>query len=114
MAINYNLSKVYALSDNDSDFVLEIVRIFVVEIPVDLKKMECGIKEKDYNQAFAFAHKIKPSLELLGMLIAHEEIIQVERWSEAKGKRKQIEATYESIKRQIEKAIKEIKKDFSL
>lgn len=114
MAINYNLSKVYALSDNDPDFVLEIVRLFVSEIPHDLKQMEQGIKEKDYKQSYAFAHKIKPSLDLLGLNIAYDEVIQVEAWSNAEGKRREIEATYQSIKSQIEKAIKEIKKDFKV
>ena len=114
MAINYNLSKVHAISDNDPDFVFEIVQLFVTEIPKDFKQMELGIKEKDYKQAYAFAHKIKPSLDLLGMLIAYDEILQVEAWTKAKGKRREIEATCESIKKQLEKAIKEIKKDFEV
>jgi hypothetical protein len=33
MAINYNLSKVYALSDNDPEFVNEILTLFVTEVP---------------------------------------------------------------------------------
>ena len=114
MARNYNLSKVHALSDNDPDFVLEIVQLFVTEIPKDFKQMEQGIKEKDYKQAYAFAHKIKPSLDLLGMLIAYDEVIQVEAWTKSEGKRREIEATCESIKKQLEKAIKEIKKDFEV
>jgi len=112
MAINYNLSKVYALSDNDPDFVSEIVQLFVSEIPKDLKQMELGIKEKDYKQAYAFAHKIKPSLDLLGMTIAYDEVIQIEMWSKSEGKRREIEATLQSVKIQLEKAVKEIKKDF--
>ena len=101
MAINYNLSKVHALSDNDPNFVLDIVQLFVTEIPKDFKQMEQGIKEKDYKQAYAFAHKIKPSLDLLGMLIAYNEILQVETWTKSEGKRRDIEATCESIKKQV-------------
>ena len=39
MAINYNLSKVYALSDNDEEFVLQIIDLFVTEVPQDLKQI---------------------------------------------------------------------------
>jgi hypothetical protein len=46
--------------------------------------------------------------------MAHEEILQVEAWTKAEGKRKEIEATFESVKDQVEKAVKEIKKDFDL
>ncbi|WP_298394314.1 Hpt domain-containing protein [Flavobacterium sp.] len=114
MAINYNLSKVYALSDNDPEFVMQIIELFVTEVPQDLKQIEAGIKDKDHKQAYAYAHKIKPTLDLLGMTIAYEEILQVEAWTRAEGKRKEIEATFESIQDQIDKAIKEIKKDFEI
>lgn len=114
MAINYNLSKVYALSDNDPEFVMQIIMLFVTEVPQDLKQMQLGIKQKDYKQAYAFAHKIKPTLDLFGMTIAYEEILQVEAWTKNEGKRKEIDATFESIKYQVNKAIKEIKKDYEI
>lgn len=114
MAINYNLAKVYALSDNDPEFVKQIINLFVTEVTQDVKQIELGIKLKDYKQAYSFAHKIKPTLDLLGMTMAYEEILQVEAWTRAEGKRKEISATYESIASQIERAVKEIKKDFEI
>ena len=75
MAINYNLSKVYALSDNDEEFVLQIIDLFVTEVPQDLKQIEIGIKEKDHKQAYAYAHKIKPTLDLLGMTIDRKSVV---------------------------------------
>ena len=114
MAINYNLAKVYALSDNDPEFVMQIITLFVTEVPEDLKQIDLGIKTKDHKLAYSYAHKIKPSLDLLGMSVAFEEILQVEAWTRAEGKRKQINDTFESIQSQIDKAVKEIKKDFEL
>ena len=114
MAINYNLSKVYALSDNDPEFVMQIISLFVTEVPQDLMQIEQGIKDKDHKQAYAYAHKIKPTLDLLGMTMAYEEILQVEAWTRAEGKKKEIEATFDSIQDQVDKAIKEIKKDFEI
>ena len=114
MAINYNLAKVYALSDNDPEFVMQIITLFVTEVPEDLKQIDLGIKTKDHKLAYSYAHKIKPSLDLLGMTVAFEEILQVEAWTKAEGKRKEIDDTFASIQCQIEKAVKEIKKDFEL
>ena len=114
MALNYNLSKVYALSDNDHEFVMQIVNLFVTEVPEDLEQISEGIKKKDHKHAYAYAHKIKPTLDLLGMTMAYEEILQVEAWTKAEGKRKEIDPTFESIQSQVEKAVKEIKKDFDL
>ena len=114
MALNYNLSKVYALSDDDPEFVMQIIDLFITEVPEDLKQIETGIDNKDHKYAYAYAHKIKPTLDLLGMSMAYEEILQVEAWTRAEGKKKEIEATFESIQSQVDKAIKEIKKDFEV
>lgn len=114
MALKYNLSKVYALSDNDPEFVKEILTLFVTEVPDDLAQVKEGIKKKDHKHAYAFAHKIKPSLDLMGMNVAFEEILQVEAWTKIEGNKKDIMETYKSIKSQVKEAIKEIKKDFDL
>jgi HPt (histidine-containing phosphotransfer) domain-containing protein len=114
MALNYNLAKVYALSDNDPEFVNQIISLFVTEVPLDLLQIKLGIKTKDHKLAYAYAHKIKPTLDLLGMDQAFDEILQIEAWTKAEGKRKEIDATFDSVESQIEKAVKEISKDFEL
>ncbi|TDP60960.1 Hpt domain-containing protein [Flavobacterium dankookense] len=114
MAINYNLSKVYALSDNDPEFVMQIITLFVTEVPQDMTQIDLGIKTKDHKLAYSYAHKIKPTLDLLGMTVAFEEILQVEAWTKREGKRKEIVETFKSIESQVEKAVKEIKKDYDL
>jgi len=114
MALNYNLAKVYALSDNDPEFVNQITTLFVTEVPLDLIQIKLGIKTKDHKLAYSYAHKIKPSLDLLGMNTAFEDNLQIEAWTKREGKRKEIIDTFESLESQIEKAVKEIKKDFNL
>ena len=114
MALHYNLAKVYALSDNDPEFVLQIVTLFVTEVPDDLAQIKEGIKKKDHKHAYAYAHKIKPTLDLMGLNVAFEEILQIEAWTKAEGKKKDIKETFKSVKNQVNDAIKEIKKDFDL
>jgi len=48
------------------------------------------------------------------MNVAFEEALQIEAWAKNEGKRKEIDHTFESLESKIEKAIKEISKDFSL
>ncbi len=114
MALNYNLAKVYALSDNDPEFVSQIVQLFVTEVPLDLTQIKLGIKTKDHKLAYSYAHKIKPTLDLLGMNVAFEETLEIEAWTKREGKRKEINDTFDSVESQIEKAIKEVKKDFNI
>ncbi|MCF8321217.1 MAG: histidine kinase [Flavobacterium sp.] len=114
MALHYNLAKVYAISDNDPDFVHQIVRVFVLDTPIDLDHIKGAIEEKNHQKCFEYAHKIKPSLDLLSLNIALEEVVLIELWAKSMGKKKEVIELYKSVSDRIEKAIKEIKKDFNL
>jgi hypothetical protein len=114
MALHYNLAKVHAISENDDDFVMDIVTLFVTEIPLDLIQVKEGIDRKDYQLAYSYAHKIKPTLDLLGMTVAFEDILCIEDWAKKEGKKGEIKETYKGVESKIEKAVKEIKKDFNI
>ena len=114
MALHYNLAKVYAISDNDPDFVHQVVKEFVQDTPKDLDHIKLAIEKKNHQKCFEYAHKIKPSLDLFSLNIALEEIILIELWSKSLGKKKEVIELYRSVSVRIEKAIKEIKKDFNL
>ncbi|MFD2891554.1 Hpt domain-containing protein [Flavobacterium chuncheonense] len=114
MALQYNLSKVYEISENDVEFAYQIVNLFLSEVPDEVKSMKVGIKEKDYTRVYTSAHKIKPSLDLLGMDIAYDENLQVMAWSKSEGKRKEIKDTFDSLRERVQAAVKEIRKDFKI
>ena len=114
MALYYNLAKVYEISENDTDFALQIVTLFLEEVPLEIKFIKNLIEEKDYIRTHAACHKINPTLDLLGMDIAYEENLQILNWAKTEGKRKEIKEVYKSLKEHIDLASKEIKKDFKL
>jgi hypothetical protein len=77
MALNYNLAKVYALSDNDPEFVNEILTLFVTEVPEDLAQIKEGIKRKIISMPMLMRIKLKPTLDLLGLNVALKKFF---RW----------------------------------
>ena len=114
MALYYNLAKVYEISD-DEDFAMSIVSLFVTEVPEDVMKIKEGINERDYHKAYSHAHKIKPSLDILGLDEARLDVLQIEEWGKSEGgKKKEIIEIFKSLEGQVEKAVKELKKDFNL
>ena len=114
MALNYNLSKVYAISDNDVEFAKQIVVLFLEEVPKEIRNIKEGLKEKDHTMVYHAAHKIKPTLDLMGMDLAYEDVIAIENWTKAEGKKKEIKGVYKSLKEQVSLTIKELKKDYNL
>ncbi len=114
MAIHYNLAKVFQHTNSDDFLVKKEIQTFIFEIPVAIKNLILQIRNKQYQTALHLAQKIKPALELMGMTIAYDEILQVEHWAIKQGKRREIEATIVSVKIHIEKAIKEMNKEYKL
>ena len=88
MALHYNLAKVYEISENDTDFAQQILVLFLEEVPSEIKNIKNGIKKQDFKKTYAAAHKIKPTLDLLGMDLAFEEVNQIIEWTKTEGKKK--------------------------
>ncbi|KOS08005.1 histidine kinase [Flavobacterium akiainvivens] len=114
MALHYNLSKVYAISDDDPEFVKQILSLFLEEVPAEVKNVKEGLKDKDHNKVYHAAHKIKPTLDLLGMDLAYDDVLNIEKWTKAEGKKKEIKDVVDSLKELVKLAVKEIKKDYNL
>lgn len=110
MALHYNLAKVYDISSNDEGFVQEILVLFLKEVPTEIQNIKEGIKEKDFKKTYAAAHKIKPTLDLLGMDLAYEELMLIMNWTKEEGKKKEIKENFKLLKEQIDLSSKEIKK----
>lgn len=114
MALHYNLSKVYAISDNDVDFARQIVTLFTEEVPPEIDNIRSGLKEKDHSKVYHAAHKIKPTLDLLGMDLAYDDILAIEAWTKAEGKKKEIKEVIKNLKSLVKLTLKELKKDYQL
>ena len=114
MALQYNLSKVYEISENDNEFALQIATLFLEEVPYEIQEMKDAIELKDYDKTYASAHKIKPTLDLLGMDMAYEDVLLIMEWTQEEGKRKEIKEVFRTLKTRIAAATDEIKKDFKL
>ncbi|OYQ36125.1 histidine kinase [Flavobacterium cyanobacteriorum] len=114
MALTYNLLKVNAISDNDAQFARQVVTLFIEEVPFEIKNMKDGLRKKNHQKVYHAAHKIKPTLDLLGMDLAYEDVLTIEAWTRAEGKKKEIKEVIKSLKLQVDQTVRELIKDYNL
>lgn len=114
MAIHYNLAKVYANENLNQEFTKKILNDFINHLPEDIKMIELGIESKQYDSVKILTSKIKPTFDTFGMNTAYEELELIEHWTEVKGRRKEVTENFKNVQNKVNKAIKEIKKDFNL
>ncbi|MBX2963198.1 MAG: response regulator [Cyclobacteriaceae bacterium] len=63
----FDLSYLKKVSDNNEEFILEMIQTFVHAIPDSLDKLTESVREADWLKTSRLVHQIKPSLTLMGI-----------------------------------------------
>ncbi len=110
---SYNLDSVEEMAGGDQDFVKVVVQTFIEEIPPDLEAMNQAIAEDNPGQAYQYAHKMKPNLQMFGLELM-PQIRVIEEWSKAGKDRKAVDEAAQKITMKVKSAEQELKEDFQL
>lgn len=113
MEQHYKLFRVRELADNDEDFILTLVETFVEEVSEDLERLKVAVAEKNYQEAYQAAHKMKPTVDLfeLGIL---DKLIEVQDWGKFTKTEIDITDKLNEVTEAVENALAEVKSDFNL
>lgn len=65
--IKVDLDYIYTISDNDRDFIKEMLTTFVKITPESIDAINNALETKNWKEMARLAHKIKPSILLLGI-----------------------------------------------
>src|ERR1041385_9113448 len=80
----YNLKKLYGIEQSDSNFINDLVKVFLTNMPADALQLVKFCEEQNWEQAYFIAHKMKANIELLGIESIKSEIRSVERNAKSK------------------------------
>ncbi len=73
-----DLTHLRKISNNDEDFVREIVNSFIQSIPGCVEEVKSYKLRKNWSQIEKIVHKIKPTLAMVGMVAAREIAVEIE------------------------------------
>ena len=110
----YSLDKIHEMAEGDEDFVTSVVSVFLEEVPVDLDGLEKAIAERDYENVYKLAHKIKPNVDILGMEQTRARALEIETMGKSTASIEEIEEKFPMLKKDVLQVVAELKKDFDL
>ena len=110
----YSLDKINEMAGGDEDFVQSVITVFLEEVPTDLEALENAIDQKDYENVYKLAHKIKPNVDLLGMEQTRATALEIETLGKDPSNGSEIEARFPMLKKDVLQVISELKKDFNI
>jgi len=107
-----DLSYLEKVSGNNKDFIREIADAFISSIPNSIQEMENHSENENWVELARVAHKIKPSITLLGVHSLKDKIVKLEEEAKlhqnpwqitqlSKEVSSELKATLESLKIQI-------------
>ncbi|MGZ3883849.1 MAG: Hpt domain-containing protein [Bacteroidia bacterium] len=74
-----NLDYLYDLSKGDTEFIREMIGIFLSENPSEISRLEKGIAEKNYDVIRHASHKLRSTLPFVGLdRLIEKETIEIE------------------------------------
>lgn len=110
----YSLDKINEMAEGDEDFIQSVISVFLEEVPEDLAGLEAALEQKNRQQAYELAHKIKPNVDLLGMEKTREAALEIETLGKTGGDMSEMERLFSMLKKDINQVVGELKKDFDL
>jgi len=110
----YNLDKLNEMADGDKDFINSVISVFLEEVPQDLEQLETALSQRNYENVYKLAHKIKPNVDLLGMEQTRQAALDIETLGKNAAGSSEIERIFPTLKKDIHQVISELKKDFDL
>ena len=101
---SYNLDELKIMADGDEEFLQEMLKTFIEELPEDIKAMNDAIENGNATLTYQIAHKMKPNLQIFGL----------EQWSKSNLKQAEILPYAKEITETVNVVCQEIKQDYNL
>lgn len=75
----YNLEKLISISRNDTAYVQKMVQIFSDQSLLAITQIGDAYKVKDLDTVYKVSHRIKPSIDSMGITILYDDIRKIEK-----------------------------------
>jgi PAS domain S-box-containing protein len=109
--ITFDLAYLRSVSDNNQQFIQEMIQTFVQTIPLVLKEMDASLSDKNWKNLSRLAHQIKPSFSLLGMDALRKTIFYIEENAHQKNNLRELACTTLEFIQNCENVIDDLKKE---
>lgn len=110
MTSTTNLTYLISISDNDLQFVEDMINTFLEQTPELLEEMQQLVKQNNWHQIGRTAHRLKPSLTFMGMTDGQRLVKDIEMHSSTSVNHEKIIKSLSMLQRECEMAYGELRK----
>jgi len=108
----YNVSQLEAMSKGKPGFVKRMIEIFVLNVPLDMQKLQQAVANTDWETAGKIAHRMKPSIDGMGITTLKNTVRQIENFAKEQKHIEEIPLLAEQLISTLELVVQQLKTDF--
>lgn len=101
----YDLSMVQSVSGGDENFIKKMVALFIETVPQNMQDLKNALQEENWDQVGKTAHKLKSTIDSMGIKSIRQEIRAVEANARAKESLDQVAPLVATIDNVIKECI---------
>lgn len=105
----YDLTMVQSVSGGDEGFIKKMVALFIETVPQNVQDMKKALNEGNWDQVGKTAHKLKSTIDSMGIKSIRQEIRTVEANAKQKEALQEVPALIGTIDSVISECIAQLK-----
>jgi len=104
-----DLSYLHTISKGNTSFEQKMLTTFIHQFGTDINKLKEALDDRDWATLFLIAHKMKPSLQFVGLNLLQKDIVMLETLAKQKNDPEKTAEVISVISDVIRQAMEEIK-----
>jgi len=105
----YDLSKLEKIAKGNKPFIDKMIQLFIIQTPKSVSELKAAYDIGDFSKVKAIAHRIKPSIDTLGIDVLKNEIREIEKNADKYKSSERLNGLISKIAKVIEKVITDLK-----
>ncbi len=110
----FDLKKLIQIAGDNTDFIYQMLKLFVNDVPESMKKISEAYENKDFKTIKYLAHRIRPSLQNMSINAIKDYTLQLETLAADKQAGQEMEDLIHKMSSVINKVTAKIKSDYNV
>ena len=106
----FDLSNLESIAKGNKVFIHKMLQLFIDDTPISVNEMKQAYQSGEFKKVATIAHRIKPSIDTLGIHLLKDEIREIEANAESYGDSEELSAMILYLENTIKRVLIELQK----